>query len=184
MKQLFFLALLIISLSSFLLGCGKIDYDLVSSEEDESIPDVYMEGVVQIQSSGPDTTLYYITADSASLFSKKGDTQFENIQFQEINMNEEVLREGSARSAEFSRNNDAELSGGVVIDSLEDKMHIEGTSFSWNDSKQRLSSPPESSVLIVKEGETDIKGTGFEADFNLNEISFTQSVEGTIYHEE
>ncbi len=175
MKPLLGLSLLLLlSLS----GC-RINYALAGGEEDESIPDIYMEGLTQIQTSEGSNAVV-ITADRASLFSEEGETIFHSLEFRETGRDGSLLRRGTAGQVRLMDNDDADLSGGVMIESFEDDVAIEGDAFSWKDKKQYLSAPEESTVRMVRQDKTEIAGSGFHADFRLNEIGFDRSVRGVI----
>ena len=165
-----------------LSGC-RINYDLAGGEDDESIPDIYMEGLRQIKTTG-DGTAMELSADSASIFSEEGETLFENMEFRDNGKDGELLRIGSAGRARLYNENDADLTGGIEIESYVDEVRIEGEAFYWKDEKQLLSAPEDSPVTMVREGETEITGSGFEADFRLNEIRFDKGVRGELQLED
>ncbi|MDC7222399.1 MAG: LPS export ABC transporter periplasmic protein LptC [Spirochaetales bacterium] len=179
MKKLFppFILLL------FSLTACQINYELAGGEDDESIPDIYMEGLRQIQTSGGETA-FILTADSASLFSEEGETFFVNMEFEETDESGSVLRRGSVGKARSYNKNDADLTEGIKIESYRDDVMIEGETFYWKDGLQQLSAPADTLVTMVREGDTTISGTGFHADFRLNEIRFKNSVEGVIHIED
>ncbi|MDC7218343.1 MAG: LPS export ABC transporter periplasmic protein LptC [Spirochaetales bacterium] len=176
----FFLLLLLILL---LLSACKINYDLAGGEDDDSIPDIYMKGLKEIQTSGGETS-FVITADEASIFSEEGETFFENLEFRETDAKGDVLLLGTMGKARSYNKNDADLTDGVRIESFRDEVMVEGEAFFWKDGLQKLTAPRNSKVTMVREGDTEISGTGFEADFKLNEISFNQSVEGVLHFED
>jgi LPS export ABC transporter protein LptC len=162
----------------FCPGC-RINYELAGGEEDETIPDIYMEGLRQIQTTG-DETSFTLQADRASFFTEERETFFENMEFQEIDETGDVIRRGSVGKARSYNKNDADLSEGVTIESYEDKVLIEGDAFTWKEGLKQLTSPRDTIVRMVRDGDTTISGTGFHADFKLNEIGFDQSVEGSL----
>ena len=176
--QVSFLTILLVLFS----GC-RINYDLAGGEDDESIPDIYMEGLSQIQTTGDGTALE-LSAARASLFSEEGETIFEDMEFRDYGTEGELLRTGTAGRARLYNENDADLTGGIKIESYVDEVKIEGEAFFWKDEKQLLSAPEDSPVTMVREGETEITGSGFEADFRLNEIRFDKGVRGELQLED
>jgi len=167
-----------IMILTLLSGC-RINYELAGGEADDSIPDIYMEGLTRIQTSR-DRNAVILTADKASLFSEEGETIFESLEFRETGDKGELLRRGTAGKALLKDNDDADLSGGVMIESYEDEVLIEGEAFSWKDKTQLLTAPDGGSVRLVRKDQTEIAGSGFHADFRLNEIGFDRSVRGVI----
>ncbi len=167
----------------FVLGGCRIDYDLAGGEDDESIPDLYMEGISQIQTTGDGRALV-VTADSASIFSEEGETIFGNLTFRDMGEDGSLQRLGSAGKVRLFNKNDADLEGGVRIESYVDDVRIDGDAFFWKDEDQLLSAPEDSVVTMVREGETEISGAGFQADFRLNEIQFDKGVRGELQLEE
>jgi LPS export ABC transporter protein LptC len=169
-------------LLAVLSGC-RINYDLAGGEADDGIPDIYMEGLTQIQTSRDRNTVV-LTADKASIFTEEGETIFESLSFRETGDKGELLRRGTAGEARLKDNDDADLSGGVMIESYEDEVLFEGEAFSWKDKTQLLTAPDEGAVRMVRKDKTEIAGSGFHADFRLNEIGFDRAVRGVITVEE
>jgi LPS export ABC transporter protein LptC len=162
----------------FFFGACQIDYDLAGGEDDETQPDILMEGVVQIQKDSNSRIL--LKADRAAFFTSKGETVFDSMEFLDYGEGESLLRKGSAGKAVLYDNNDARLSGGVLIESFEDELRIEGDVFDWKDDSSQLSSPPGRKVSLIQKGEREIKGSQLTADFNLNEITFDEPVRGMV----
>lgn len=160
-----------------LISC-EIDYELAGGQDDEDQPDILMEGVTQIQST--QDFLVIVRADRASLYNKRGETLFEGLSFSEENLRGEVLRTGSAGTALVDDDNRIELTGGALIESLEDEILIRGESLVWNNETLLLEST-QGEVSIVKEGEKEIRGSRFRADFDLNEIAFDGPVSGVVH---
>ena len=167
----------LINLLFLILSC-RIDYDLAGGEDDESLPDILMEGVVQVQKT--ENSLIVLKADRAELFSQRGETAFIEMEFLDYGNQEALLRKGKAGRALLKDTGNTKLTGGVLIESLEDEILIEGEELNWESETWKLYSPPGHKIRLIQKREKEIEGTGFTSDFSLNEISFEQSVKGMV----
>lgn len=173
MRRFFALAIL-----AFLFSC-EINYDLAGGSENvESLPDIVMTSVEQLEVQGDQ--FFQVEAESAELYYDSGETRFKEIYFEELDLEGKVLRKGSAGELIQYDNDDLFLRGDIDLEDLDENSRILGEEFSWNEEERRLESSPDGKVTLQWDEDNLLEGRGFSADFRQNELSFSQSVQGEL----
>lgn len=170
--------LLVPAFLMLLISC-EIDYDLTGETTSVlSEPDILMTGVEQMEVQGEQ--FFLVEAESAEIFYNSGETRFKDLTFEELDPSGEILRKGSAQEMIQYDNDDLFLKGGIELEDLKEDSRILGEEFTWNSEKRLLESTPEGKVQLNWEDDNRLEGLGFSADFQKNELKFSQSVEGVI----
>lgn len=161
-------------------GC-TIDYDDPSKEvaKSDTIPDSVMRNfkLIKIKDNKPYTE---VSSSQAEIFNKKNTTVLQNVIFKEYSTTSgKIVTKGNADIVEYYNDSkNASLSGNLKFYSEKDKIEMFGEYLSWNDSDRILSSKSGSSIEVIKEDGSKIKGFGFYANLKNSTFSFEKNVTG------
>jgi len=179
MEKIFIIVIVI------LLSACTLDYsdaDLIQDLSEE-IPNtiIYRYKTVEVQNGNP---VLQIQADKAEIYNSKEQTFLTNVEFFNYK-DEEISNHGISDSAVMNmKTGDAQLSGSIKIESLEDETYLKAESLSWIDDEKILSSNDEDYVT-VKDGEGSLlKGQGFSADIKRKSIIFDGKTQGEYISDE
>jgi LPS export ABC transporter protein LptC len=186
-----FLHLLVLCVLCSLFGCS-LDYAQaeITEELSEEIPETVLTDFTHtvVENGRPE---FVISADRAENFTERKQTVLFQVTFAEYDSDGSVVTEGVAdRAVFFTDTENAELRGNISFYSASEEGRIEAQYLEWNREERRLTSNPADQVLLAKESGSQIRGTGFRADFTLKQIEFsgkaasTESVRGTYVSEE
>lgn len=168
-----------------LLTACTLDYsdaDIVENLSDE-IPNtiIYKYETVEIQNGSP---ILKITADKAEVYDNKEETYLNNVDFYNFK-EDEINNHGSSEYAVLKmKSGDAQLSGSILIESLEDETFLKAETLFWIDSEKRLSSNDEDYVTVKDEDGSQLSGKGFSADIKKKSIFFEGNTEGKYNSDE
>ena len=168
-----------------LAGCC-IDYDEAMIAEDlaEDIPDTILYDFTQVEVKDG-KPLYRIQAEKAESFEKQYISNLTSVQFQEFDVEGEIITMGWAdRVTYFTNTEDAEMEGNLAFHSKREEGSVSGEYLYWENETKILKSKTEYTVELKKDSGSNITGTGFEADFTTEHIIFTGKTEGTWVDEE
>jgi len=166
-------------LFSLLLFSCEIDYSVgLVSEKDNQMPDMVMTGVTQLDIQGEQ--IIQVKADKLEIFDDIGETRFYNAEFQEVDKDDKLLRQGKAQSIIQYDNDNLSMKGNIEVKDLEEESSVTADELYWNDSDRLLTSPVEGKVIIELGADGSISGTGLNADLKKKELTIQGSVSGTI----
>jgi len=166
------------------IGCS-LDYsdsDIVESLSEE-IPNtiIYKYETVEIQNGSP---ILQILADKAEVYDSKEKTYLTNVDFYNYK-DGDVNNYGSSDFAILNmKSGDAELTGLIEIESVEDETSLKAKSLYWNDEDKMLTSNREDSVTVKDEDGSILSGSGFSADIKRKTILFEGKTEGEYITDE
>jgi LPS export ABC transporter protein LptC len=158
----------------------KLNYDSsVSDVFSESVPSsvLYEVQQVEVKNGTPKTSF---SAQEAKIWDKREDTELFSVEFLEYDGNKEVVTNGTADYLILNNNNDASIEGNVRGYSVRNEASIKAEELSWQDETRELSSTDDDVVEITLDGGTELRGSGFSADFYTNTMGFSSRVEGDI----
>ena len=165
-------------------GCS-LDYsdsDIIESLSEE-IPYtiIYKYETTEIQNGSP---ILQIKADKAEVYDSKEETHLTNVDFYNYK-DGDVNNHGSSEIAILNmKSGDAELTGSIEIESIEDETALKAKSLYWNDEEKLLTSNPEDNVTVKDEEGSTLSGSGFSADIKRKTIQFEGKTEGEYITDE
>ena len=176
-------AVVTIGILALMTSCS-LEYGVEDSEAvDASVPNSIVVGYrhTVVESDGSRVT---IEAQRAEYYRNTEEQHLTEISFEAFDSDGELLVSGSAARAliELDTNN-ADLSGGVEMDSRSQGAQVSSETLYWDEESRILSSDRETVVTIVRDNGTRIEGRGFVTDLSLNVMRFEGGASGVIYRE-
>jgi len=185
MKNRPFLPALFICL--FLIGSCSFDYEQaeIAGTLSKGVPNTIVRNYSYVDIR-PGRTSFRIYASGAKMYHEAHLTTLEDVFFQEIDEDGEVVTEGEAGSAEIDTQTDnISITGSIHLVSTIHEMTIEAEYLLWNNASRSLEGKPEEEVFLEKADGTTIRGKGFSVDSPSRTIQFTSAVEGVyVYSDE
>lgn len=172
--------LLIISTTLLSMGC-TIDYneDLESTIKSESIPDSIMRNfkLVKIKNNSPYTE---VESSLTEIYNNQNKTVLHNVIFTEYDTNSKsITTTGKADNIEYYHDTeDAKLKGNLKFVSKKEEVEMTGEDLYWNKNDKKISSSTETSIEVIKEDGSRMKGYGFSANLERSTFSFEKGITG------
>ena len=150
LRILFFLPL-------FTLACRVPNSEeIVSSQLDQSIPLLEMQGLQQ-EEHRSDDSIQYIEADQVLIYDDRNRTESQSVTFLEENRVGEVLSSGNAEQVVVTEKGDlVNLTGNVTLYSGTEKITVSAESLSWDKQKRIITG--DGRVLISRE-DSELRGS-------------------------
>jgi len=166
-------------------GCS-LDYRQaqVADTRPEDVPETILRGAL-FTVVRPGYRTFTVRAERAESYPERNEQQFWNVTFQELDRDEKLLTRGSAeRITYFTENDNVELSGDISFYSATQEAGIAASYLYWDDGNRTLTAHQDEAVTVTRDNGSVIKGKGFRADMRINEVTFSDGVEGTLVTEE
>lgn len=165
-------------------GCS-LDYEdaMIKETMAESIPDVVLSNVQHnLLREGKVTGR--LEASRAVQYEKKNQTLLEDVHYREMDDEGAVQTEIWAdRATWHSDTEDAEASGNIYVRSLKDEGEVFAPSLTWKKQDRLLAAGDGEEVVLRRDDGSELRGTGFNADFRRNEIRL-RAARGVYVYEE
>jgi LPS export ABC transporter protein LptC len=169
-----------------LIQSCSMEYDNIEPAQKlgEDIPDNVIENFFYT-SVDNGSVVFRLYSQKAENYSQKNETILSQIVFQEYNINNEIITEGTAQKGLIHTNtDDAELTGSLIIYSSENETEITADYLYWNDSEKTLIGSENGNVKLNRDSGTQISGMGFSGDMKTKLFKFKSTVRGTYHYEE
>ena len=161
-------------------GCS-LNYDeaFVAEDLSEEIPDTILHDFehTSVRNGRP---VYQLTAERAETYAGRNETILSGVEFREFGSDGSVVSEGRAANTVFhTTTENAELTGGIYVNSLTENAEMTTDTLIWNDSARILVAGEGDKVTIVKESGSRFEGIGFKAELSTKRFTFGGPVSGT-----
>lgn len=175
---------IIIILLLIVSGC-RFDYEetMMADDLSEEIPETILKKFSQVMVKDSVPT-FYIEADESRSFSKRKETIFLGVHFQEFDKTGQIITDGKAENAKmFNETESVELWGNLSFYSKREEASLEGEYLFWDNEQSTLSGKQDDRISIVEESGSKISGEGFFADSKTKSIKFSSQVSGSWNNE-
>jgi LPS export ABC transporter protein LptC len=177
--------LLFPALFSILSITCSLDYSEADLSESfsEDIPDIIIEGyeAVEIRKNSPSLK---IEAGKALFYNQKEETHLSDVDFYNYKDNE-ITSHGRTENAILKmKSGDANMSGGILIESAEDESRLTAESLNWKDQEKTLTSGLDEKVQVIDKDGSTLEGKGFSADIKSKSIIFEGEISGAFISEQ
>lgn len=179
------LALVLISTLLFSAACS-LDYEQaqVSEEMSKEIPNSIVKGYTFIDVR-PDSRSFKIYAGEARMYQSQARTEMEELFFQELDSEGNIITEGEAERAVIdTETEDVDMYGSIYFASKAEESVIATDYLHWDNQNRRLEGKADGDVLLKKSNGTTIEGKGFSVYVPSRTISFESDVKGVYVQEE
>jgi len=178
--------LLLLSISALVFFSCSMDYGDIQNDNTlgDNVPDSIIRDFLytSVDNGNP---VFRIYAEESENYSQKNENNLKKVIFQELNNQKEIITEGTAeKGIIFTKSNDAELSGSIIIYSVGNQAEITSNYLYWKDSEKILLGSENGKVKIRKDSGTEISGQGFTGDLNTKTFSFENFVRGVYNNED
>jgi len=181
MRPRAFLSLLILALA----GCS-LDYEeaMVRETMAESIPDLVLENMQHIIVQDGQIVAR-LEAGRAVQYEKRKEMLLDDVHFRELDDSGSVLTEVWADSAVWHTDTeDAEATGDIYVYSFKREAEVFAQTLTWKKKERVLSAGEDEQVVMRKEDGSELRGTGFTADFRRGEVRMKAARGVYVYGEE
>jgi LPS export ABC transporter protein LptC len=154
-----------------LAGCS-LDYEeaMVQETMAESVPDVVLRNM-QHSIVRDGNIVARLEATRAVQYEKRNETLLEGIHFREMDDQGELLTEIWADEAVWHTDTeDAEATGDIYVYSFKEKAEVFAKTLAWKKQDRVLSAGEAEEVVLRRDDGSELRGTGFSADFRRSEI--------------
>lgn len=169
----------------FVLSGCRFDYEetMMADDLSEEVPETVLKNFSQVMVKNSFPT-FYIEAEESRSFSKRKETVFSGVHFQEYDKTGKVVTDGSAENAKmFNETESVELWGNLNFYSNREEASLEGEYLFWDNEQSTLSGKPDDRILIIEESGSKISGKGFYAESKTKLIKFNSNVSGNWVNE-
>jgi LPS export ABC transporter protein LptC len=120
-----------------------------------------------------------MAAERAESYGKTKRIVLAGVRFEEYDAQGGLATEASADWAVYHTDSEnAEVQGGILIRSSQEKASLSAVSLSWVKEGRRLEGGPGQEVRIAKDDGSFLEGRGFRADFRRRRLQFAEGVSG------
>jgi LPS export ABC transporter protein LptC len=168
------------------LAACSLDYDeaIVKETMAESVPDVVLRGLEHTVVNEGSVTAR-IEASTATQYEKRNQTLLEDVHFSEFGDTGEVQTEIWAdRATWHSDTEDAEATGDIYVHSYKEKAEVYAGSITWKKQDRLLTAGANEEVVLRRDDGSELRGTGFSADFRRSEIRMKAAQGVYVYKDE
>ena len=164
----------------FTTAC-RFDYEetMIAEDLSEEIPDTILKNFSQVMVKDSEPAFYIEASDSRS-YSKRNETVFRDVHFQEFDSDGTVVTDGTADNAKmYNETEDVELWGSLRFYSSREEASLSGEYLYWDNENSTLSGRGNDRTAISRDDGSGISGSGFFADGKSKTIRFTGDVSGS-----
>jgi LPS export ABC transporter protein LptC len=176
----------LLAIAALCISACSLDYEdaMVQETMAESVPDVVLRNVEHnVVREGKVTA--HLEATQATQYEKRNETLLENVYFRESSDEGELLTEMWADKATWhSDTEDAEASGDIYVHSFKEEAEVYAQSLRWKKADRTLVAGETEQVVLRRDDGSELRGTGFSADFRSNEIRLKAAHGVYIYDED
>lgn len=173
---------------SALLSIISISCSLDYSEADlsdsfsQEIPDIIIEGYETVEVHKNEPSLR-ITAGKALFYNQKEETHLSNVDFYNYRDNEISTHGRTDKAIMHMKSGDANMSGGILIESVEDESRLKASTLNWTDEEKTLTSGKDEEVTVIDKKGSSLRGKGFSANIKSKSIDFEGEISGEFFSE-
>lgn len=167
-----------------LIACS-FDYEgaRIAEDLDEEVPETVLIDFTRVRIDGGRPE-FQISGSRAASYSKRMETEVEDVLFREFGDDGEITTEGRADRIRIStESEDAEIEGNIRFYHAGEETGIEADRLSWKN-EERILAGPEGEVTVSKKTGSALTGEGFRADMRHKRIEFSGGARGTWVEQE
>lgn len=167
-------------LAAFLLTSCSLSPEQAGLARSLELPDLALTNATYVLDRGDDPPLS-IVAGYIALYDQTNKAIATSLTFFQHDERGNLMLQGSADTATVNlTTNDALLQGSVIVEKLDQQLRIEAQQLQWLGGQEILKSEGPQEVLVIYEGNKQVRGTGLTVELATSTVTFEQVDEGVV----